>query len=87
MTTETPDIQKIRRTIMELILAEHPHACLICSERTMCVDYKSTIRKVGEVTGCILCPNNGRCELQDAVVYLKLDKVQFSGPLPEFRYS
>jgi formate dehydrogenase (NADP+) alpha subunit len=77
VTTETPDIQKIRRTIIELILAEHPHACLICSERTMCVDYKSTIRKVGEVTGCILCPNNGRCELQDAVVYLKVDKVRF----------
>lgn len=77
VTTETPDIQKIRRTIMELILAEHPHACLICSERTNCVDYKSSIRKVGEVTGCILCPNNSRCELQDVVEYLKVDKVRF----------
>ena len=63
--TKTPQLQKLRREILELILSEHPNACLICSEKENCDEYKSTIRKVGEVTGCVLCSNNGCCELKD----------------------
>jgi len=65
--TKTRGLQKLRREILELILSEHPNACLICSEKDNCDEYKSTIRKVGEATGCVLCPNNGRCELQEVV--------------------
>jgi formate dehydrogenase major subunit len=54
--TKTPRLQELRREILELILSEHPNACLICSEKENCDEYKSTIRKVGEVTGCVLCP-------------------------------
>jgi formate dehydrogenase alpha subunit len=75
--TKTPQLQKLRREILELILSEHPNACLICREKENCDEYKSTIRKVGEVTGCVLCTNNGRCELQDVVKALKIDKVRF----------
>lgn len=75
--TKTPSLQKLRKEILELILSEHPNACLICSEKENCDEYKSTIRKVGETTGCVLCPNNGRCELQDVVEALKVDKVRF----------
>jgi len=75
--TKTPQLQKLRKGILELILSEHPNACLICSEKENCDEYKSTIRKVGEVTGCVLCSNNGRCELQDLVETLKIDKVRF----------
>jgi len=75
--TKTPRLQKLRREILELILSEHPNACLICSEKENCDEYKSTIRKVGEATGCVLCSNNGRCELQDVVEALKVDKVNF----------
>ncbi len=77
VTSESDALNKLRRTVLELILAEHPHACLICSERIPCPERKETIRKVSEVTGCILCPNNNRCELQDVVSYLKIDKVRF----------
>ena len=52
--TKTPRLQELRREILELILSEHPNACLICSEKENCDEYKSTIRKVGEVTGCVL---------------------------------
>src|SRR5512143_2600262 len=31
--TATPEIQTLRRGILELILSEHPHACLICAEK------------------------------------------------------
>jgi predicted molibdopterin-dependent oxidoreductase YjgC len=75
--TQTPRLQKMRREILELILSEHPHACLICAERDTCQDLKSTIRKVSEVTGCILCQNNNRCELQDVVRAVGLDKIRF----------
>ncbi|MBN2244484.1 MAG: molybdopterin-dependent oxidoreductase [Candidatus Aminicenantes bacterium] len=75
--TDTPQLRKLRRNILELILIEHPHACLICSEKESCDEYKSTIRKVGEPTGCVLCSNNGRCELQDVVKAIGIDKVNF----------
>lgn len=75
--TKTPRLQKLRKQILELILSEHPNSCLICSEKDNCDEYKSTIRKVGEVTGCVLCSNNGRCELQDVVEALKIEKVEF----------
>ncbi len=82
--TETPQLLAMRREVMELILSEHPHACLICSEKKNCDEYKSTIRKVGEVTGCVLCPNNGGCQLQDVVADLKIDKVTFPATYRNF---
>ena len=82
--TKTPKIQKLRREILELILIEHPNACLICSEKENCDEYKSTIRKVGEVTGCVLCSNNGRCELQDVVNAVKIDSVKFPSVYRDF---
>jgi len=81
--TSTPDLQSLRRGILELILAEHPHACLICCEKPSCDDLKSTIRKTGEVTGCVLCPVNGRCELQRVAEAVGLDRV----PFPSHRRS
>ncbi|MFW6160109.1 MAG: molybdopterin-dependent oxidoreductase [Acidobacteriota bacterium] len=75
--TGTVALKRIRKQILELILTEHPSACLICREKESCDEYKSTIRKVGEVTGCVLCPNNGQCELQDVVSSMKLDKVRY----------
>jgi formate dehydrogenase alpha subunit len=75
--SDSPQLRKIRKEILGLILSEHPDACLVCSEKQNCDDYKSTIRKVGEVTGCVLCPNNGRCDLQDVVEAVQIDKVDF----------
>ena len=75
--TETPELQDTRRQTLELILSEHPHACLICTEKESCEEYKSTIRKVGEVTGCVLCPENGDCRLQEAVEHIKPERVNF----------
>lgn len=84
VTTETPRLQAIRRQTLELILSEHPHACLICTEKKECEEYKSTIRKVGEVTGCVLCPRNGRCGLQDVVTELKIEKVRWPATYRDF---
>ena len=73
--TRTPEIVALRKKILEFILAQHPYACLVCPEKKTCDDLKSTIRKTGEVTGCVLCPENGACELQKVADEVGLDKV------------
>ncbi|MBE0461211.1 MAG: molybdopterin-dependent oxidoreductase [Candidatus Aminicenantes bacterium] len=75
--TDSPKLKRLRRNILELILLEHPNACLICGEKENCDEYKSTIRKVSEVTGCVLCPSNGTCELQEVVNALNLKSIRF----------
>ena len=82
--TTTPELNELRREILELILSEHPNACLVCTEKENCDEYKSTIRKVSEVTGCVLCSNNRRCELQDVVDALKIEKVRFPSVYRDF---
>ncbi|MFC2161920.1 molybdopterin-dependent oxidoreductase, partial [Acidobacteriota bacterium] len=82
--TDTPKLKKLRQQILELILSEHPSSCLICSEKQDCDDHKSTIRKVGETTGCVLCPNNGRCELQEVVESLEISNVPFPALYRDF---
>ncbi|MGD0781936.1 MAG: 2Fe-2S iron-sulfur cluster-binding protein, partial [Candidatus Aminicenantales bacterium] len=73
--TESPALAALRRGVLELILAEHPNACLICTEKKSCDESKSTIRKTGEVTGCIHCPVDGRCELQRVVAMVGVERV------------
>jgi formate dehydrogenase alpha subunit len=84
VTTDTPRLRALRRQTLELILSEHPHACLICSEKKDCEEYKSTIRKVGEVTGCVLCSKNGRCDLQDVVTELNVERVRWPASYRDF---
>lgn len=75
--TNSPVLEEMRRQTLELILSEHPNACLVCQEKEKCEEHKITIRKVDEVTGCIFCPKNNHCELQKVVQYLGLEKVRF----------
>ncbi len=75
--TDTEELRGLRREILGLILTEHPHACLICAEKASCDDLKSTIRKAGEVTGCVQCPNNRRCDLQDVVEAVGLTSMTY----------
>jgi len=77
VVTNSISLRKMRLQILDLILSEHPSACLICREKETCEEHKSTIRKVGEVTGCVLCPNNGRCDLQTVVEYLQPENLHF----------
>lgn len=75
--TRGPELEALRRNILQLILSEHPSSCLVCLEKDNCDELKSTIRKVDEATGCVLCSNNGRCQLQEVVRALKIDTLDF----------
>jgi formate dehydrogenase alpha subunit len=77
VTVNSPVLEEIRRQTLELILSEHPNACLVCSEKERCEEHKATIRKVGEVTGCVFCPKNNHCELQEVVRRLGVERVRF----------
>jgi predicted molibdopterin-dependent oxidoreductase YjgC len=77
IVTKTEELQSLRREILELILSEHPYTCLVCRDKSDCIQYMHTTRKAGVTTGCNFCTNNGDCELQDLVDYLDLKEIRF----------
>lgn len=74
--TATEELKALRRRVLELILTEHPNACLVCAEKSSCDEAKATIRKTEEPTGCVLCPRNKHCSLQDVVETVGLDGIK-----------
>jgi len=77
VVTDTDEIQKLRRGILELILSEHPSACLVCPIRETCEKFNAPSSKAGRVTGCNMCPNRDICELRQLVEYLGLEDIRY----------
>ena len=75
--TETDAVKNLRRETLALILSEHPYSCLACAERSACLEFQSTIRKVGVTTGCQYCPKSLMCELQKLVDDLGLQDIPY----------
>ncbi len=75
--TQTPELQSLRRSVLEMTLSEHPYTCLVCWDKKECGEYMHSTRKVGTITGCNFCTSNGDCELQDLVDYLELADVRY----------
>ena len=73
--TRTPELQKLRREILEFTLSEHPFTCLVCKDKQECTDFMHSTRKVSTITGCNFCTSNGDCELQDLVETLELKDI------------
>ncbi len=72
--TNTPQIQRLRRNIVELILSEHPHACFTCERRDRCGPMDICLRNVAVTERCVTCPKNGRCEFKEVVNYIGFDE-------------
>ncbi|MBI5883130.1 MAG: molybdopterin-dependent oxidoreductase [Elusimicrobia bacterium] len=77
VVTDSEALRSQRRRTLELILSEHPNACLVCTEKERCDEHKASIRKSAEVAGCVFCPSNRRCELQKLVDRLGVDSVPY----------
>ncbi len=75
VTTNTPKLQELRRSFLQLILTEHPNACLTCHRRERCGPYDICLRNVAVTERCVSCPKNGQCELQFLVDYIGLRDV------------
>jgi len=73
--TDTPALRNLRRTILEMLLSQHPCICLTCERAGKCDDIREAMRKVPQSMGCRYCPKDQRCELQEAVELIGLKKV------------
>ncbi len=65
--THTPKVQELRCELLQMLLAEHPSACLQCPENSNCEECMLTLRKAEMTVGCRSCPEDGQCEFQALV--------------------
>jgi predicted molibdopterin-dependent oxidoreductase YjgC len=77
ITTHNKEINRLRKNVLELILSEHPHECIVCNQKELCEKYNLSPTKAGRITGCNFCPNRGRCELQKVAEYLGIKEIKF----------
>jgi len=75
--TATPDLQAVRRNILQLILAEHPSYCLVCKEQNDCAKLRHGEYKAGRVIGCYTCSHKELCEIRKLVEYLRVKEIRF----------
>jgi len=73
--TKTPELQELRRGILELILTEHPNWCLTCDRRERCSPFDICLRTVSVTERCVTCPKNEHCELQRLVDYIGIEEI------------
>ena len=76
--TDTSELRQKQRQVIEKILSEHPAACLTCWRKERCQPFDICLRSVQISERCVLCPENGLCELQRVVDFLDLGEV----PIP-----
>jgi len=73
--TNTPQLQDLRRSILQLTLSEHPNACLTCQRRERCGPNDICLHDVSVNERCVSCPANYHCELQNLVDYLGIKEI------------
>ena len=79
---ESADIRQLRKSVMEMLIAEHPEGCLTCHRVDICGPEDVCLRHVSVNDRCVTCPKNERCELKDTVRYLGMS---LESPL-EYKY-
>lgn len=88
VNTATEAVMNVRRLALELLLSNHPSACLLCERRTSeegCHPYDVCLRSVAVTDRCSVCPANEHCELQKVVDYIGLKELRLpalSKPFP-----
>src|SRR5271157_397362 len=75
--TTSPALDEFRKNIIELIMTEHPHFCLTCTQKDGCSDTDECPSKAGQVTGCSMCEKRETCELREISQRLGIDSVRF----------
>ncbi|MFW9969137.1 MAG: FAD-dependent oxidoreductase [Candidatus Odinarchaeota archaeon] len=67
ISTDTPEIRRVRQEKLLNFLSKHPHACLMCAQREGC-SREPCSPNVPVEERC--CPILGRCELQKVAEYI-----------------
>ena len=75
VSTNTPQLQDLRKGITELVISEHPHGCLTCHRTdingaNLCGPEDICLRHVSVTDRCVACPKNERCELKDTTIFV-----------------
>ena len=70
---DTHEVYQLRRSIMEMLISEHPHGCLTCHRVDLCGPQDVCLRHVSVNDRCVTCPKNERCELKDTTRYLNME--------------
>jgi predicted molibdopterin-dependent oxidoreductase YjgC len=71
--SESHDVNELRRSVMEMLIAEHPNGCLTCHRIDICGPNDICLRHVSVNDRCVTCPKNERCEFKDTVRYLGME--------------
>ena len=75
--TNTPAVNEVRCTTVQLLLADHPSECLVCDRKERCQPFDICLRNVAVTERCVTCPKNGQCDLQEIVDYLGITELPF----------
>ncbi len=70
--TDSPRIREDRLAALKKILADHPHACLVCERRSRCKPFDICLRNVHVTERCVTCSKNTQCELQRVADFIGL---------------
>jgi formate dehydrogenase beta subunit len=73
--TDTEQLRDLRVSYLQLILTEHPNACLTCHRRERCGPNDICLHDVSVNERCVSCPSNGHCELQHLVDYMGISEI------------
>jgi len=72
--TDTPALRELRRSILEMLLSEHPCTCINCDRAGRCDEVRVALRKVPQTAGCRYCPKDQRCQLQETIQIIGLER-------------
>ena len=73
VASDNNQVYQLRRSIMEMLISEHPHGCLTCHRVELCGPEDVCLRHVSVNDRCVTCPKNERCELKDTTRYLNME--------------
>lgn len=75
VNTDTEELNELKRNILEMILSEHPSACIVCEDRELCFKFHKEPTKAGRSTGCRFCPSRDECDLYEVADYLGIEDI------------
>ena len=73
INSNVPEVNELRKSIIGMMIAEHPNGCLTCHRIDICGPSDVCLRHVDVNDRCITCPKNERCEFKDTVRYLGME--------------
>ncbi len=82
--TDTDEIRELRKGILELLLLQHPSACLMCERDAVCPATDIDMHEVLFTDRCVSCFKNNACELQKVVDHIGLKQIELDAKRAEF---